>query len=261
MCARGRAGHPGDERTIRERRLLLQRLLLFDLDGTLIEWGDPVHLDAIDHSVHTLFPACSGVSVRQIEFDGRVQRRMVRELLARAGLDGSIPPEELEPAFAVAGERYARHWEERNDMVRDPLPGVHALLERLAGDDRFALAIITGTASRIAEVKLRRHRLDRFFPTGAFGDEVEDRVELVRLAISRAERHYGTSFPPGRIAALGDTPHDIACGHACGTTGLGIATGRHSVETLAASGADAVVPDLTDTGAVVRALLRITGEG
>jgi phosphoglycolate phosphatase-like HAD superfamily hydrolase len=185
---------------------------------------------------------------------------MVRELLARAGLDGSISPEELAPAFAVAGEQYARHWEERNDVVRDPLPGVHALLERLADDDRFALAIVTGTASRIAEVKLRRHRLDRFFPTGAFGDEVEDRIELVRLAISRAERHYGTTFPPGRIAALGDTPHDIACGHACGTAGLGIATGQHSVETLTAAGADAVVPDLTDTGAVVRALLTITSD-
>lgn len=201
-----------------------------------------------------------GTSVHQIEFDGRVQRRVVRDLLTRAGLDGSISPEELEPAFTVAGETYARHWEERDDMQRDPLPGVHALLHRLEDDDRFALAIVTGTARGIAEVKLRRHGLDRFFPTGAFGDEVEDRVELVRLAISRAERHYGTSFPPGRIAALGDTPHDIACGHECGTTGLGIATGRHSVETLTAAGADAVVPDLTDTDAVIRALLAITGD-
>ncbi|HEU4792985.1 MAG TPA: HAD hydrolase-like protein [Nitrolancea sp.] len=236
-------------------------MLLFDLDGTLIKWGDPVHLDAIDHSVHTLFPKSVGVSVHQIDFDGRVQRRVVRELLARAGLDGSISPEELEPAFTVAGEMYARHWEDRDDKLRDPLPGVHSLLERLTDDDRFALAIVTGTARGIAEVKLHRHGLSQFFTTGAYGDEVENRVDLVRLAISRAERHYGTSFPPGTIAVLGDTPHDIACGHACGTVGLGIATGRHSVETLSAAGAEAVVPDLTNTDAVIHALLTITGEG
>lgn len=143
-------------------------------------------------------------------------------------------------------------------MLAEPLPGVHALLERLAGDDRFALAIVTGTARDIAEVKLRRHDLTRYFPTGAFGDEVEDRVGLVRLGIARAERYYGTTFPPGTIAALGDTLHDIACGHACGTTALGIATGQHSVETLTAAGADAVISDLTDTDAVVRTLLAIT---
>lgn len=261
MCGRGRAGRPEDKPTRGERRPPTQRLLLFDLDGTLIEWGDPVHLDAIDHSVHTLFPESTGVSVRQIEFDGRVQRRMVRELLAKAGRDGSISLEELEAAFTIAGEKYARHWEDRDDMLCEPLPGVHALLERLADDKRFALAMVTGTARAIAEVKLRRHRLSRFFPTGAFGDEVENRVDLVRLAISRAEQHYGTSFPPGTIAALGDTPHDIACGHACGTVGLGIATGRNSVETLTEAGAEAVVPDLTDTDAVIRALLAITGGG
>lgn len=145
-------------------------------------------------------------------------------------------------------------------MLGEPLPGVRALVERLAGDDRFALAIVTGTARGIAAVKLQRHGLAQYFPTGAYGDEVENRVDLVGLAISRAERHYGTSFPPGTIAALGDTPHDIACGHACGTTGMGIATGCHSVETLTAAGADAVLSDLTDTDAVLNALLAITGK-
>jgi phosphoglycolate phosphatase-like HAD superfamily hydrolase len=239
---------------------MTRRLLLFDLDGTLIAWGDPVHLDAIDKSVHQLFPQSANVSVHQIEFDGRVQRRIVRDLLAAAGLDGSISSEELELIFALAAKLYAGHWD-GHSVAPEPLPGVRLLLERLSADDRFALAVITGTARNIAEVKLRRHGLFRFFPTGAFGDEVDDRVGLVRLGIARAEQHYGTTFSPGTIATLGDTPHDIACGHACGITGLGITTGQHSVEILTAAGADAIVPDLTDTDAVIDTLLAITGRG
>jgi phosphoglycolate phosphatase-like HAD superfamily hydrolase len=43
---------------------------------------------------------------------------------------------------------------------------------------------------------------------------------------------------------IGDTRHDVACGHAHGIPVLGVATGWTSAEDLAAAGADWVVPDL-----------------
>ena len=54
---------------------------------------------------------------------------------------------------------------------------------------------------------------------------------------------------------IGDTPADVACGVSIGARAIGVATGRYSVEELRACGAAAVFADLSDTAAVVRAIL------
>jgi phosphoglycolate phosphatase-like HAD superfamily hydrolase len=54
---------------------------------------------------------------------------------------------------------------------------------------------------------------------------------------------------------IGDSPLDVDCARAHGLPCLGVATGRTSSETLAAAGAAAVVPNFTDTSALVERLL------
>ncbi len=50
---------------------------------------------------------------------------------------------------------------------------------------------------------------------------------------------------------IGDTPHDVRCAAAHGARSLAVMTGGCSAEALLAAGADAVVPDLSDTARVV----------
>ena len=57
------------------------------------------------------------------------------------------------------------------------------------------------------------------------------------------------------IVIIGDTPADIDCTRAIGARAIAVATGRYSVEELAQHNPVAVFADLTDTAAVVRALL------
>lgn len=45
-------------------------LILFDVDGTLIERNDPDHLAALDHGYRVAFPGSPEISVRQIDVDG-----------------------------------------------------------------------------------------------------------------------------------------------------------------------------------------------
>jgi phosphoglycolate phosphatase-like HAD superfamily hydrolase len=47
----------------------------------------------------------------------------------------------------------------------------------------------------------------------------------------------------------------MGCGRGIGARAIGVATGRYSVEELRACGAAAVFGDLSDTDAVVRAIM------
>jgi phosphoglycolate phosphatase len=53
---------------------------------------------------------------------------------------------------------------------------------------------------------------------------------------------------------IGDTPLDVAAARATGARSVGVATGTSSAAELAAADADAVLPDLTDTAAVLAAI-------
>jgi phosphoglycolate phosphatase-like HAD superfamily hydrolase len=57
------------------------------------------------------------------------------------------------------------------------------------------------------------------------------------------------------VVIVGDTPADVTCGKHLGVTAIGVATGHYSLQSLIAVGADYVFPDLTDTSAVIQAIL------
>jgi phosphoglycolate phosphatase-like HAD superfamily hydrolase len=60
------------------------------------------------------------------------------------------------------------------------------------------------------------------------------------------------------VVIIGDTPADMGCGRGIGARAVGVATGRYSADQLRACDASAVFPDLSDTAAVMRA---IVGDG
>jgi len=237
-----------------------RRLVLFDVDGTLIERGDPAHVAAIDRGIHTVFPAAAHVSILDLDLDGKLERQLVRGVLAAAGLEPTVPEDSLATIFQTAAEFYRAAWDGRSGD-HDLLPGIRPLLDRVADDPRFALGVLTGGIRPIVEIKFRRLGLADYFPIGAFGDEdVEERPDLLPLAVKRAEAHYGTPFPSNRVVIVGDTPHDVRCAHVGGATALAVATGRYPEDALRDAGSDVVLPDLTDTDRVIAALLTLTGE-
>ncbi|HET9016486.1 MAG TPA: HAD family hydrolase [Thermomicrobiaceae bacterium] len=233
-----------------------RRLVLFDVDGTLIRRGDPAHLAAIDHALHAVVPAASGVSIHQVDFDGKVDRQLFGMLLARAGLGTDVPEATYGALFTAADDDYRAAWGDRLG-ADDLLPGVRELLDRLREDGCFALGVMTGGLRGIVERKLARLGLSGDLPVGAFGDEVDRRAALLPLAVARAAAFYRRDFPPGDVVVVGDTPHDVDCAHAGGAAALGVATGRFTVAELRAAGADAVVESLVDAGRIVTLLLSV----
>lgn len=234
----------------------LRRLVLFDVDGTLIARGDPAHLAAVDAGLRAMVPSV-GVSIRDIDFDGKVDRQIVRELLQAGGIAEQPDPALVLTILRIAADDYRASWEGRLGDA-DLLPGVRALIERLAGDDRFALGVLTGGIRGIVETKMKRLRLDPYFPVGAFGDEVDARADLLPLAVRRAETRYDVKFVPGDVVVVGDTPHDIAAAHAGHVACLAVATGRFTVDELKAEGGDVVLVDLSNSDDVISVLQSIS---
>jgi phosphoglycolate phosphatase-like HAD superfamily hydrolase len=67
-----------------------------------------------------------------------------------------------------------------------------------------------------------------------------------------------SAFAGTSTVVVGDTPLDVSAALSAGARAVGVATGSYSAADLAAAGAHAVLPTLTDTSLVLETLL---GEG
>ena len=125
------------------------------------------------------------------------------------------------------------------------MPGVPALLGRLADEDRL-VGLITGNTEPAAHTKLARADLNRYFSFGGYGSDANARVDVCRKALDRAARIAGDAFDRAGSIAIGDTPRDVEAGHGAGIRVVGVATGEYDVEALRTAAADWAVGTLED---------------
>jgi phosphoglycolate phosphatase-like HAD superfamily hydrolase len=133
---------------------------------------------------------------------------------------------------------------------------VPALLDALEARDDVVLGLLTGNLVEGAERKLRAAGI-RFarFPVGAFGSDGEHRHDLPAIARDRASAHVGRALAGDACVIIGDTPSDVACGRGIGARAIAVATGYYDTAALTACEPHAVFHDLTDTAAIVGAIV------
>jgi phosphoglycolate phosphatase-like HAD superfamily hydrolase len=215
------------------------RLLLFDIDGTLIDCGGQGRT-VIRQALLDVFGTAGEVDT--YNFAGRTDSRIVLDVLTGAGLT----EEEILAGLPRLRDRYLADLERTLDRERMRLlPGVLEILEELAVRPDVTLALLTGNWEAGARSKLARFDLNRFFPFGAFGSDATDRDDLPPVALERAARRTGRRFRPEEALIIGDSVHDVGCARAHGLPVLAVATGRTSLEELRRAGAEQVVADLT----------------
>jgi len=238
-------------------------LVLWDVDGTLLNAGgvgtdlyNVVFLQLFGRTLEAYAPMA-----------GRTDRAIILETLELAGVPE--PRRHVDP-FIAGLTAHAPKVREAVAVRGHALPGAAAALAALASADgpasgsdpaaRVHQSVLTGNIRPVAEVKLSavglRDPLDLCI--GAYGDDHEVRTELVHVARRRAAAVHGTSaddFGGQSTILVGDTPLDIEAALAAGARAVGVATGPSRAADLLAAGAHAVLPDLTDTRQVLRALL------
>jgi len=220
-------------------------LVLFDIDGTLIQTGRAGvrGMNAAFARLHGREQALAGVPIA-----GRTDRAIVGDVLRAIG---------FEPTEQRIVELRDGYLEDLRREIRVPvsepsgvLPGVATLLEALEAQPHVHVGLLTGNFEGGASIKLGHFDLWRRFGFGAFGDAHADRRELVPVACEGAARAGCPAVPPDRIWIIGDTPLDVDCAKAHGARAVGVATGPFSVDEL--DGADLVVQTLEDTASLVR---------
>lgn len=228
----------------------MQRLVLFDIDGTMLDSGGTAAL-AFREALREVFGTAG--PERGYSFAGKTDPQIAWDLLRHAGFDEEEIASRLEQAWAVYLERLRESALPRRVRV---YPGVVPLLDRISMLGNGAvLGLLTGNLAEGARLKLEAAGIgfDRF-AVGAFGSDHRERAELPAIAIDRAERRFGHRFSGKDVVVIGDTPHDIACGAHLGVRTIAVATGSYSEEELAACDADHVFPSLADTERVWAAI-------
>jgi phosphoglycolate phosphatase-like HAD superfamily hydrolase len=219
--------------------ILRMKLILFDIDGTLLHCGSqvgPIFLDAL----RSVFGAVG--KVPGYCFSGKTDPLIVYDLMAAAGFSEA----EIGDRLQEVHDLYAPRIEDELDSGQmELLPGVEALLEHLAQREDVVLGLLTGNWERGARAKLSRFDLNRYFAFGAFGDDGVQRPSLFPAGVRKAHVHCGRVFEPHEVLLVGDTPLDVECAKVNGGRILAVSTGRAPHHELAAAGADWVLPNLT----------------
>ena len=214
------------------------RLVLFDIDGTLIRTGG-AGVKAFAQVFATEFGAVDGFE--KLKFAGRTDVSLVREFFRVHRIAETA--ENFERFF----ERYVFWLEEILCQSRTEVcQGVLDFIEGLQRLERPPLlGLLTGNIRLGAEIKLRRMGLWDTFQTGAFGDDHEDRAQIAAVARDRGSRVLGENLRGEQVLVIGDTPLDIRCARAIGAKVLAVATGGAKFEELVLNQPDWVVKNLT----------------
>ena len=226
-------------------------LVLWDVDYTLLTAGglgnslyEAVFKDLFGRDLTAIAPKA-----------GRTDRAILLETLALAGVDS--PAAHVDDFMVLLGRRAAAMDGSARAYVR-ALPGASAAIVALAAAG-VRQSVLTGNVRPLAAAKLAAAGLGEHLDldVGAYGDVHEVRAELVPVARRAARVAYGTDFGGRSTVLIGDTPLDVAAALDTGARAVGVATGSFASADLAAAGAHAVLPDLTDTSLVLAA---VTGQ-
>jgi phosphoglycolate phosphatase-like HAD superfamily hydrolase len=229
-------------------------LVLWDIDQTLIT-ADGVGAQLYRRALQDMY----GLELPRVtsSFAGRTDSAIALEVLALAGVPDPVGQVRPFQAFIAAGApALADDLRERGRA----LPGAAEVLAALAvaqRDGHVVQSLLTGNLAELAAVKLATLGLDMHLDLtiGAYGDVSAVRADLVAVARANASAVHHRDFG-GRLTVLvGDTPSDVEAALLTGASAIAVATGSFTAAELAAAGAHAVLPDLSDTGRVVETIL------
>jgi len=212
------------------------RLVLFDIDGTLVRTGG-AGMKAFAKTLTTEFNAVDGIE--RLNFAGRTDTSLVREFFG---------PRQIEPTpqnFERFFERYV-FWLDHilRESKTEVCPGVWEFIHALQRLPQAPLlGLLTGNIRLGAEIKLRHFNLWEAFQTGAFGDDHEERDQIAAVAHQRGSRILGTDLRGDEVVVIGDTPLDIRCARAIGARALAVATGGTKLAELKQHQPDWAIPD------------------
>lgn len=219
------------------------RLIVFDLDGTLI--------DSVTHFVETVTESFTAVG-QPVPDETTI--RSVSGITAWDAM-ALLAPGASRTRVDEILDSYRTHYRARAGVQREPLfPGALDLLDGLQSDPDTILAVATGKGYQGAITLLERHGIIGRFDSIQTPDHNRGKPDpmMIETAMSRvgADRR--------QTVMIGDTIHDMRMARAAGVGGIGVAWGYHTTDELLREGAGALVQRFDEIDATIAGLLEQT---
>jgi phosphoglycolate phosphatase-like HAD superfamily hydrolase len=218
------------------------RLILFDIDGTLIDTGG-----AGTHALNLAFSEVFSIesAFDSIDMAGKTDPQIIQECLKKhaiSPLNGNIL--RLLDVYVKNLTSLMQGDGKEGLPPKSLKPGAMELLDFLLSTQGLRTGLLTGNIQQGAWIKLGAFAIHRYFSFGAFGSDHEDRTELLPVAVNMFRNISGIGVDYRDCAVVGDTPMDIECAKPYGAYSVAVATGPYSAGELEAAGADAVFETL-----------------
>ena len=221
------------------------RLVVFDLDGTLIDSGAHISdivtaafaeeglkvptpeeaKDIIGLSLETALARLSGLSGAALDRLAATYRRIYHSNIGRAG---------AEPLYA----------------------GIREMLDRLQAEPHTLLAIATGKGLRGLQRVLDMHGIRDRFVTLQTPDDNPSKPDPSMLIAAMKAAGVG----PDRTVMIGDTSYDMEMARSAGCFALGVTWGYHRPQVLRQAGAHALVVRVGNLDAAINSLVRVEAD-
>ena len=215
----------------------MEKLLLFDIDGTLMDSGE-AGARSMSKAFYELFAVKDALA--DIKMAGKTDIQIIREGCFIHGLPST------DGILSSFLSKYIKHLKTEIKNKRKHLKiGVVELLKKITAIDGYQLGLLTGNIEQGARIKLGAFDLNRYFSDGAFGDDNEDRNALLPIAVEKFRKTKNIGFRYCDCIIIGDTPRDVQCSKPYGAISVAVSTGPYSYESLLKSGANYVLRDMT----------------
>lgn len=222
----------------------MKKLLLFDIDGTLISLGGGISNRLFIRAMEDVY----NINLKNVimpKFGGNTDLGIIKDICNSVSYDFEKITEKINEFWQTKARLFKDYC---NKQYVDLLPGVSELLNYLKDSEKYELALVTGNSKINAYQKLKSHDVDIYFKTGAFGSDHHDRKYLPPLAIERTNEIGSTLFSKDDTIIIGDTSGDVYCAKENNIKIIAVTTGSSDKEELLELKPDAILDDFSEIG-------------
>lgn len=222
-------------------RGFMRSLLLFDLDGTL--------LDSAEIILAAQTRAFAALGLPPVTREAGLS---IVGLSLHEAFEALVGPEGPIEALTVAYKEAFFALRTEGPELERLFPGVEEMLAALAATPDLVLGIATGKSQRGVRAISASYGWDGLFATVQTADDAPSKPDPGMILNAMRD----TGIPPEHTYMIGDSSFDMIMAKRAGVHAIGVAWGFQPVEVLQREGADVIHADLASLN---RALLALNG--